>query len=67
MADKGEAERFREAADEALQQLDWCIGYLHGIRKSQLSYRLAQNRDYIKKNLMRKPVEPLPSSTTGET
>ena len=67
MADKSESDRYREAAEEALQHLDWCIGYLHGIRKSQLSARLAENRDWIKKNLMRTPVSPLPSSTTSET
>ena len=26
-----EADRYRQAADDALQQLDWAIGYLHGI------------------------------------
>ena len=67
MADDGDAERFRQAAEDALQQLDWCIGYLHGIRKSQLSARLAQNRDYIKRHIMQKPSQPLPSSSTSET
>jgi hypothetical protein len=60
------AERYRQAAEDALQQLDWCIGYLHGIRKSELSARLAQNRNYIKRHVMRKPSQPLPSSTTSE-
>jgi hypothetical protein len=64
---ENEAERYRTAAEDALQQLDWCIGYLHGIRKSQLSARLAQNRTYIKRNLMKEPTEPLPSSETSET
>jgi hypothetical protein len=62
-----DVERYRQAAEDALQQLDWCIGYLHGIRKSQLSARLAQNRNYIKRNLMREATQPLPSGTTGET
>jgi hypothetical protein len=35
------AERYREAAEDALGQLDWCIGYLHGIRKPQISAQLA--------------------------
>ena len=25
-----EVERYRQASEDALQQLDWCIGYLHG-------------------------------------
>ena len=61
-----EAIRYRQAAEDALQQLDWCIGYLHGIRKSQLSARLAMNRTAIKRNLMGEPTQPLPSSETSE-
>jgi hypothetical protein len=61
-----DAERYRRAAEDALQQLDWCIGYLHGIRKSELSARLAKNRTFIKTNLMKEPTEPLPSSETSE-
>ena len=62
-----ETERYKQAAEDALQQLDWCIGYLHGIRKSELSARLAQNRMQIKRNLMQEPASPLPSATTSET
>ena len=53
--------RYRKAAEDALQQLDWCIGYLHGIRKTGISKQLARNRSYIKRQLMREAVEPLPS------
>jgi hypothetical protein len=62
----GDAELYRRAAEEALQQLDWCIGYLHGIRKSQISTRLAQNRDFIKRKLMHEQTASTPSSTTSE-
>ena len=71
MSDKqisdNETERYKQAAEDALQQLDWCIGYLHGIRKSQLSARLAQNRMQIKRKLMKEPASQLPSATTSET
>jgi hypothetical protein len=30
---EGEVERYRRASEDALQQLDWCIGYLHGSGK----------------------------------
>jgi hypothetical protein len=63
----GQAMQYRRAAEEALQQLDWCIGYLHGIRKSQLSNRLAKNREYIKRNLMHESSAPTPTSTTSES
>jgi hypothetical protein len=66
MAREKEAERYKQAAEEALQQLDWCIGYLHGIRKSELSNRLAQNRQYIKRSMMHEKTTPVPSATASE-
>ncbi len=62
-----QAERYRQAAEDALGQLDWCIGYLHGIHKERISARLAKNRAYIKREVMRKAQEPLPSETTRES
>jgi hypothetical protein len=67
MARDDEAIRYRRAAEEALQQLDWCIGYLHGIRKSQLSSRLAKNREFIKRKLMKEATAPTPTATTSES
>ena len=54
-------ERYRQAAEDALQQLDWCIGYLHGIRKGRISQQLARNRSYIRRNLLHRPAEAVPS------
>jgi hypothetical protein len=62
-----EAERYRRAAEDALQQLDWAIGYLHGIRKTQISRALAKNRSFIRRELMQEPEEPLPAQQTSET
>ncbi len=61
-----ETERYRRAAEDALQQLDWCIGYLHGIRKTKISSVLARNRRSIQRNLMRQQTEALPSEATAE-
>jgi hypothetical protein len=61
-----EAERYRQAAEDALQQLDWCIGYLHGIRKMRISRALAHNRGVIRTNLLERPEEPLPTARTDE-
>ena len=66
MPSQTESERYRHAAEDALQQIDWCIGYLHGIRKTSLSKQLARNRNFIKSNLMREPTEPLPSETADD-
>jgi hypothetical protein len=63
---KDEAERYRQAAEDALQQLDWCIGYLHGIRKVGISRALARNRNYIRHALMGRAEEPLPAVQTEE-
>ena len=62
-----EADRYRQAAEDALQQLDWTIGYLHGIHKTSISKALAQNRSYIRRNLMGEPDEGLPDQETDET
>jgi hypothetical protein len=63
----GEVERYRQAAEDALQQLDWCIGYLHGIRKLDVSRALAKNRSYIRSQLMKREEQPLPAQQTDET
>jgi hypothetical protein len=62
-----ELERYRQAAEDALQQLDWCIGYLHGIRKVGISRALARNRAYIRTRLLERPEEPVPAQNTDET
>ena len=61
-----ELERYRQAAEDALQQLDWCIGYLHGIRKTDISRALAKNRSQIRTQLMGRPEQPVPSKETDE-
>jgi hypothetical protein len=63
----GDVERYRQAAEDALQQLDWCIGYLHGIRKLDVSRALAKNRSYIRRQLLKREEQPLPAQQTEET
>jgi hypothetical protein len=62
-----EADRYRRAAEDALQQLDWAIGYLHGIKKTDISKALARNRSFIRKQLMGLPEEPVPTQQTDQT
>jgi hypothetical protein len=66
-ASREEMERYRQAAEDALQQLDWCIGYLHGIRKTAISRALSRNRSHIRSRLMQASEQPLPTSSTSET
>jgi hypothetical protein len=60
-----EADRYRQAADDALEQLDWAIGYLHGIRKVAISRALARNRTVIRQRLHVEE-QPLPAQQTTE-
>jgi hypothetical protein len=62
-----EADRYRKAAEDALQQLDWVIGYLHGIRKLEISRSLAKNRSHIRTQLMHRDEESLPTQDTEES
>jgi hypothetical protein len=59
-------ERYRQAAEDALQQLDWCIGYLHGIKKVGISRALAKNRAHIRTELLRRPEQPVPAQETDQ-
>jgi hypothetical protein len=42
-----EAERYREAAELALDQLQWCIEYLYRIQEPTLAKGLKANREQI--------------------
>jgi hypothetical protein len=64
---RDEADRYRRAAEDALQQLDWAIGYLHGIHKTEISKALAKNRSQIRTQLLGEPEESLPDQQTDET
>ena len=66
-AKEAEATRYRQAANDALQQLDWAIGYLHGIRKTDISRALAKNRTFIRRQLMDESEQPVPSEQTEQT
>jgi hypothetical protein len=55
---KEEADRNRQAAQDALEQLDWCIGYLHGSRKSAIAAALGCNRSHIRTHLLKVAEQP---------
>ena len=52
-ATRAEIERYRRAAEETLEQVDWCIGYLHRIRKPQIARALERNRRAIRRRMSR--------------
>jgi hypothetical protein len=51
-AAENDAMRYRRAAEAALEQLDRCIRVPGRMRNSEISTRLAKNRNQIKHNLM---------------
>jgi hypothetical protein len=57
-----ETERYRQAATDALEMVDWCIGYLVGSHKEKIASQLAQNRAHIRKQLLHESAEPVPTS-----
>jgi hypothetical protein len=46
-----ELERYREAAWQALDQLEWCIDYLYRVHKGDIARALARNRSQIAKRI----------------
>lgn len=48
-----EVTRYRRAAEEALNQLEWCVGYLHRIRKSRIAQVIDHNRSLIRREMNR--------------
>jgi hypothetical protein len=47
-----EARRYQRAAEDALVQLEWCIGYLHGIGETKVSRALSRSHSSIRSALM---------------
>ena len=46
-----QAERYRTAAEATLRQVDWCVQYLHRIRKRDLADAIDKNRRSIQDQL----------------
>jgi hypothetical protein len=44
-----DVERYREAANRALEQLEWLVSYFHRIRKPDIAASLDKNRKTIVK------------------
>ena len=61
-----EVERYRHASEDALQQLDWCIGYMHGSGKKGIARSLSKNRAYIRTHLLKRAEQPVPSQESDE-
>ena len=57
-----EVERYRSAAEDALQQLDWCIGYFAGSHKGAIAGALSANRSHIRREYLKRSAQGGPSA-----
>jgi len=62
-----EVDRFRTATEDALQQLDWCIGYFVGCNKQSIARALGANRTHIRSSIRRKDEPELATPTPGDS
>jgi hypothetical protein len=46
-----EIARYRRAAEETLDQLDWCVKYLYRIRKPRIAGTVDKNRKTIQRQM----------------
>lgn len=60
-----EVDRYRTAAEDTLQQLDWCIGYFAGAHKAPLARELSANRVHIRRQFLQRAGEPLPATSNS--
>ena len=56
-------DRYRTACEDALQQLDWCIGYFTGCNKRGLAKALTRNRSTIKGHLRHRDELSMPTNS----
>jgi hypothetical protein len=52
-ATKEETARYRRAAEETLEQLDWCVKYLYRIRKGGIARTIEENHSTIRRHMSR--------------
>jgi hypothetical protein len=57
----GEVERYKQAATDALEMVDWCIGYFVGTHKGGIAAQLAKNRAHIRRDLLHESDEAVPT------
>ena len=55
-----EAEKYRRASEDALEQLGWCVGYFTGVNKGKLARSLATNIAHIRRNLLKRQELDIP-------
>ena len=57
-----EVDRYRTATDDALQQINWCIGYLAATKQGRIASSLSANREHIRSNLLGRAPQSVPTT-----
>jgi len=57
-----EVDKYRTATEDALQQLDWCIGYFAASKHRGVAKSLGANRAYIRTRLLGRSEQSLPTN-----
>lgn len=57
---QAELERYRAAAQDTLEQVDWCIGYFTARKLTGPAARLSRNRGLVRTDLLGRAEQPLP-------
>ena len=55
-------ERYRCAAEDTLQQLDWCIGYFAGTKNGKVAQALSANRAHIRRQYLKRAEHTTPGA-----
>jgi hypothetical protein len=58
-----DVDRYRTATEDALQQIDWCIGYFTGCNKASIAKALSSNRAYIRKHILHREEQGMPTGS----
>jgi hypothetical protein len=56
-----EVDKYRTAMEDALQQLDWCIGFFAASKNRSVARSLGANRSYIRRNILKQAEQSLPT------
>jgi hypothetical protein len=57
-----EANRYRKATEDCLQQIGWVVGYFAGANKPRLAGTLGANVNHIRRELLNRPDIAMPTS-----
>jgi hypothetical protein len=55
-----DVDKYRTATEDALQQLDWCIGYFTASKNRGVAKSLGANRAYIRSKILKRAEQSLP-------